>query len=149
VVSHAEFLRQQWGEPDDDVVQLVRALVDAGERAAQVPLEQGVQLAQLRVDELMPRLVAAQPGDHEVLRFVIRAALAPRSLDRTRLQPLRAAGFDDRAIHDIVNVVCCFSYMNRLADSLGVGTVRDEWATRLFGEERVKEHHAWAAYAGS
>lgn len=33
---------------------------------------------------------------------------------------LRAAGFDDRAIHDAAQVIGYFNYINRLADGLGV-----------------------------
>jgi len=36
------------------------------------------------------------------------------------VQALRAAGFDDRAIHDAAQVVAYFSYINRVADGLGV-----------------------------
>jgi uncharacterized peroxidase-related enzyme len=41
--------------------------------------------------------------------------MSPGDLDR-----LRAQGFDDRAIHDAVQVIAYFSYMTRLADALGV-----------------------------
>jgi len=33
---------------------------------------------------------------------------------------LRAAGLDDRAIHDATQVVAYFNYINRVADALGV-----------------------------
>ena len=36
------------------------------------------------------------------------------------LAPLRAHGFDDRAIHDAAQVVSLFAYFNRMADGLGV-----------------------------
>jgi len=36
------------------------------------------------------------------------------------LDALRAAGLDDRAIHDAVQVIAYFNYINRVADSLGV-----------------------------
>lgn len=36
------------------------------------------------------------------------------------MRALRAAGFDDRAIHDAAQVVAYFSYINRIADGLGV-----------------------------
>ena len=32
----------------------------------------------------------------------------------------RAAGFDDRSIHDATQVIGFFNYINRLADGLGV-----------------------------
>ena len=36
------------------------------------------------------------------------------------LDILRSFGFDDRAIHDAVQVVAYFNYINRVADALGV-----------------------------
>jgi hypothetical protein len=31
-----------------------------------------------------------------------------------------AEGWDERALHDVVMVCCCFSFMNRLADGHGL-----------------------------
>lgn len=36
------------------------------------------------------------------------------------LEPLRALGLDDRAIHDAVQVAAYFNYITRVADALGV-----------------------------
>ncbi len=36
------------------------------------------------------------------------------------LDVLRANGFDDRAIHDAVQVIGYFNYISRIADALGV-----------------------------
>ena len=41
--------------------------------------------------------------------------MAPEDLDQ-----LRTHGFDDRAIHDAVQIVGYFNYITRIADSLGV-----------------------------
>ena len=41
--------------------------------------------------------------------------MTPADLDR-----LREAGFDDRAIHDAVQVIAYFNYITRVADALGV-----------------------------
>ncbi|MDE2985599.1 MAG: peroxidase [Gemmatimonadota bacterium] len=52
------------------------------------------------------------------------ADMSPQDLDR-----LRAAGFDDRAIHDATQVAGFFNYITRIADGLGVEpeTFIDEW----------------------
>jgi alkylhydroperoxidase family enzyme len=34
---------------------------------------------------------------------------------------LRDQGLDDRAIHDLIQVIAYFSYINRVADGLGIG----------------------------
>ena len=52
--------------------------------------------------------------------------VAQLSKDATKIQPadldrLRRAGFDDRAILQINLIASWFSYINRVADGLGVG----------------------------
>ncbi len=42
------------------------------------------------------------------------------------VEALRAAGFGDEAIHDVVQVTALFNYYNRLADGLGVDS-EPEW----------------------
>lgn len=44
---------------------------------------------------------------------------------------VRAAGFDDTAIHDAAQVVSYFNYINRIADALGV---EPESFVRAWGE---------------
>lgn len=41
-------------------------------------------------------------------------------MTRGDLDELRTHGFDDRAIHDAVQVIGYFNYITRLADALGV-----------------------------
>lgn len=43
----------------------------------------------------------------------------PASVGPEDVLALRAAGLDDRAIHDATQVVAYFNYINRLADGLG------------------------------
>ena len=35
------------------------------------------------------------------------------------MESLKSEGFDDRAIHDLCQVVAYFNYVNRIADGLG------------------------------
>jgi alkylhydroperoxidase family enzyme len=44
----------------------------------------------------------------------------PGRMREADLAPLRAAGFDDAAIHDAVQVISYFNYINRVADALHV-----------------------------
>lgn len=44
----------------------------------------------------------------------------PQDCDQTDVDRLRAAGWDDRAIHDATQVCAYFNYINRVADGLGV-----------------------------
>jgi uncharacterized peroxidase-related enzyme len=76
-------------------------------------------------------LVAALEDDHTkapvseqdraMLDYVVQL-----TRDATRIGPayherLRAVGFDDRAILQITLIAAWFSYINRVADALGVG----------------------------
>jgi alkylhydroperoxidase family enzyme len=44
------------------------------------------------------------------------AAIAPADFE-----PLRAAGLGDDAIHDAIQVIAYFAYVNRVADGVGIG----------------------------
>lgn len=59
--------------------------------------------------------------DRAMLDYVVKL-----TKDATRCSPedhvrLRGVGFDDRGILQITLIACWFNYINRVADSLGVG----------------------------
>ena len=59
--------------------------------------------------------------DRIMLDYVVKL-----TKDATKCSPqdharLRSAGFDDRGILQITLIACWFNYINRVADSLGVG----------------------------
>jgi uncharacterized peroxidase-related enzyme len=92
MVSHAEFLRK---------VTLDDTLVDA-----------------LRTDW---RNAPISDSERVMIEYVVQI-----TQDATRVTPehherLRAAGFDDRGILQITLIASWFNYINRVADSLGVG----------------------------
>lgn len=55
-----------------------------------------------------------------MLEFVARLTLEPSAVSEREVARLRDAGFDDGAIHDVVQVTALFAYYNRLAEGLGV-----------------------------
>lgn len=55
-----------------------------------------------------------------MLEYAEKLALTPAKITHADVDRLRAAGFSDRAISDIVQVVAYFSYINRVADGIGV-----------------------------
>jgi len=93
--------------------------------------------------------LTALPGldatDSVIVAFVIELTLQPGRVKQAGLIPLRAAGLDDRAIHDLVQVACCFAYMNRLADGTGVLLLEHQYelARELFGEAALATHLRW------
>jgi alkylhydroperoxidase family enzyme len=59
-------------------------------------------------------------ADRSLIEYADRLTLAPGAIVASDVERLRAAGFDDRAIHDACAIVAYFSFVNRIADGLGV-----------------------------
>ena len=55
-----------------------------------------------------------------MLDFAVRLTRSPEAMTEGDVEALRAAGFDDVAIHDVVQVTGLFNYYNRVADGLGI-----------------------------
>jgi uncharacterized peroxidase-related enzyme len=68
-------------------------------------------------DHLAAGLDAA---DVAMLDFAVKLTLEPARMTRADLEALREAGFDDEAVHEIVQITGLFNYYNRLADGLGI-----------------------------
>lgn len=64
--------------------------------------------------------LAVTPREQALLRYADRVTLAPSTVTAADIAPLRAAGLDDRAIHDACAIVAYFAFVNRIADGLGV-----------------------------
>ena len=60
------------------------------------------------------------PADRALLDYAMKLTRAPESMVAADVAALRAAGFDDRAIHDACAVTAYFAFVNRIADGLGV-----------------------------
>ncbi len=143
MVSHAAALREHWEGTPDDWRALVRQLHEAGVEAGELPLRTGAAHLILEVD----RLPGLDDVDRALLRYALRLAWAPGSVSAADLAGPREAGLNDRALLDIAQIVACFSYMNRLADGMGVGLdPRSHGVARdLFGAQALADHMAWAA----
>ena len=59
-------------------------------------------------------------ADRAMLEYVVRLTESPGSISPADIEQLRAAGFDDRAIHDICAITSYYAFVNRIADGLGV-----------------------------
>jgi len=60
-----------------------------------------------------------------MLDFVARLTEDPAAMSEADVETLRRAGFNDEAVHDIVQVAALFAYYNRLADGLGIESEGD------------------------
>jgi len=56
-----------------------------------------------------------------MLDYVVKVTKDATKVWRDDMDNLRAAGFDDRGILQITLIAAWFNYINRVADSLGVG----------------------------
>lgn len=68
-------------------------------------------------------------ADRAMLDFAVRLTREQWKVTDADVEALRAHGFDDVAIHDIVQVTALFNYYTRLADGLGIDD-EPEWARR-------------------
>jgi uncharacterized peroxidase-related enzyme len=59
--------------------------------------------------------------DRVMLDYVIKLTKDATKVWRDDMDALRQAGFDDRGILQITLIASWFNYINRVADSLGVG----------------------------
>jgi uncharacterized peroxidase-related enzyme len=92
MVSHAEFLRK---------VTLDDTLVDA-----------------LRTDW---RTAPITDAERVMVEYVVQLTEDATCITPAHHDQLRTAGFDDRGILQITLIASWFNYINRVADSLGVG----------------------------
>lgn len=60
------------------------------------------------------------PAEVALCEFAEKLTRAPASMREEDVARLRAAGFDDLQIHDAVQVVSYFNYINRVADAVHV-----------------------------
>ncbi len=58
--------------------------------------------------------------DSDLCEFAAKLTHHPHDMGPADLDVLRSHGLDDRAIHDAVQVIGYFNYINRVADALGV-----------------------------
>ena len=66
------------------------------------------------------------PPQRVMLDYAVKLTESPAFMEAADLKPLREAGFDDKAILDINQIVAYFAYVNRVADGLGV-EMEDFW----------------------
>lgn len=55
-----------------------------------------------------------------MLHYAVKLTAAPRTMRRSDVDALRAAGFTDRDVLELCEVVAYYAYANRIADGLGV-----------------------------
>jgi len=64
-------------------------------------------------------------AERALLEYAEKITAQPQALCRADIDVLRSAGWSDRAIHDAVQVISYFNYINRVADALGIAPEPD------------------------
>lgn len=73
--------------------------------------------AALKVDW---RRADLMPAERALCAYAEKLTRSPSSMTAADAEALRAVGFDDVAIHDAIQVVGYFNYINRVADAVHV-----------------------------
>ena len=60
------------------------------------------------------------PPDRALCDLAEKLTIEPAAMRPWDLDPLREQGFDDRAIHDAVQIIGYFNLITRVAEALGV-----------------------------
>ena len=60
--------------------------------------------------------------------YAVKLTAAPAAVGAADADELRAHGWDDAAIHDAIQVISYFNYINRVAEAVGVAD-EPEWET--------------------
>jgi len=61
--------------------------------------------------------------------FAVQLTVLPSSIGRADVDGLRDHGWDDAAIHDAIQVIAYFNYINRVAEGVGIEP-EPEWPAR-------------------
>ena len=64
--------------------------------------------------------VTGDAQDAALCAYAVKLTHTPSAMEEADLSGLRAVGLDDVAIHDAVQVIAYFNYINRVADAVDV-----------------------------
>ena len=76
------------------------------------PLVEGIKQDHTQLD--LP------PPERAMLDYAVKLTVASSSVGEEDIKTLRAHGFDDRDILDIVYVICLYNFNDRMADAMGI-----------------------------
>jgi uncharacterized peroxidase-related enzyme len=73
------------------------------------------------------RAAVLEPRALALCDFAAKLTSAPASIRSDDVDVLRAHGLDDASIHDAIQVIGYFNYINRIADAVGIED-EPEWS---------------------
>jgi uncharacterized peroxidase-related enzyme len=66
------------------------------------------------------RAATLEPRVRALCDFAAKLTRAPSTISPADLKTLRSHGLDDAAVHDAIQVIGYFNYINRIADGVGI-----------------------------
>jgi uncharacterized peroxidase-related enzyme len=72
------------------------------------------------VDTVVRGELPVEPRLRALSGFAGKLTRSPASVGREDVDALRPHGLDDAAIHDAIQVIAYFNYINRVADAVGI-----------------------------
>jgi uncharacterized peroxidase-related enzyme len=75
------------------------------------------------------RAADLEPRVRALCDFAVRLTLEPGTVSGDDAEALRAQGWTDVAIHDAIQVISYFNYVNRVAEAVGIDD-EPEWSSR-------------------
>jgi uncharacterized peroxidase-related enzyme len=84
-----------------------------------------------------------EPPDRAMLTFARKLNFEPGRIAQEDVDALRAAGFEDRGVVDVVLIVSLFNFMKRIVDGVGIRAEEPFRQAKARGDARVE-----AALAG-
>ena len=66
------------------------------------------------------REASFSPENKALCGYAEKLTLSPNRINADDVEILRGHGLDDRTIHDAIQVIAYFNYIDRVADALGI-----------------------------
>jgi uncharacterized peroxidase-related enzyme len=82
------------------------------------------------VDRAVSGDLPPDPRLRALSAFAVKLTREPASVRQEDVEALRREGLDDAAIHDAIQVIAYFNYINRVADAVGIDDEPD-WADQV------------------
>ncbi len=104
-----------------------------------IKLGQDGALADVAMEDYRRAVLA--PSVRRLMDFAVQVTLDVHSVGPATLDELRAAGWEDAAILEAVEIIGFFNYYNRMADALGVEP-EPEWGEMNPKGDGEKRNHS-------
>jgi len=86
-------------------------------------------VAEVVISDLIDDFDAAQVDDkiRPVLAYIRKLTLTPTRMTQADADQVFAAGWNERALYDAVQITCLYNFMNRFVEGLGLSSVPEQF----------------------